>query len=250
MSRIGVISDIHGNLHALRAVLDDLDSTGVDGIICLGDVVGYGPHPGECLELVQERCMGCVRGNHEEAVLDPEQGVNFNPQARAALAYTVSRLEPHHLEIIEKMPCWANLDAGTVCVHDAPVPVPCPGYVSSTEVAARVLVSMTDTCCLFGHTHVPAVFTIQRGAPESTARRLVPFVDEPISFRSESNYLLNPGSVGQPRDDDWRASWGLLDQARGSFSIRRVGYEVGLVQSEIVSVGLPTMLGSRLRVGA
>jgi predicted phosphodiesterase len=250
VSRIGVISDIHGNLHALRAVLADIETVGVDGIVCLGDVVGYGPHPGECLELVQECCMGCVMGNHEEAVLNPEQGVFFNPQAQAALEFTVSRLEPHHLKIIEDMPCWANLESGTVCVHDAPVPVPCPGYVSSTEIAARVLVSMTDTRCLFGHTHVPAAFSIRKGAPESSARRLVPFADEPIRFRGDWNYLLNPGSVGQPRDDDWRASWGILDQGRRCFSIRRVAYEVGLVQSEIELAGLPAMLGSRLRIGA
>lgn len=250
MPRLGVVSDIHGNLHALQAVLADIDSVGVDMVICLGDVVGYGPNPGECLELVEQRCAHCVIGNHEEALLRPSEATRFNAQARRALEYTTSRLTPAQLEIIDKMPCWASFGDQLVCVHDAPTPVPGNGYVRTTRIASRVLATMSARICLFGHTHVPAVFMLPEGASDLEARRLVPFSGQSIRLAADCRYMINPGSVGQPRDGDCRASWGLLDLDVREFRIHRVEYEVARVQKEIDSVGLPTILGSRLRIGA
>ena len=250
MPRFGVVSDIHGNLHALQAVLADIDSHGVDEVICLGDVLGYGPDPGACLELVSSRCAYCVIGNHEEAVLRPSEAGRFNAQARAALEYTTNRLTPGQMAIVESMPCWASFGNDMICVHDAPTPVPGNGYVRTTGIASRVLATMGARLCLFGHTHVPAVFGLQDGAPEHRARRQVPFCGRSIRLAPDCRYLLNPGSVGQPRDGDWRASWALLDTEASAFTIHRVDYEVGRVQRAIDSVGLPSILGQRLRLGA
>jgi predicted phosphodiesterase len=250
VSRIALISDIHGNLHALRAVLSDIEKHGVEEIICLGDVVGYGPEPGACLELVNERCVAAIRGNHEEAVLSPAQARMFNPQARAALVWTCDRLEKRHVDLIAEMPTWVRRGNGIICVHDAPVPVEDPGYVRTTAEAETVLQTMEATWCFIGHTHIPAVFALGTDKTRWRACRSIPFPGEVIELSTESRYLVNPGSVGQPRDGDWRASWGLLELDPGRFSVQRVAYEVAAVQSAISSAGLPHVLGSRLRIGA
>lgn len=250
MSRIALISDIHGNLLALRAVLSDIEKHDVEEIICLGDVVGYGPEPGACLELVTERCAATIRGNHEEAVLSPSQARMFNPQARAALAWTCESLEMRHLDLIAEMPTWVRRGKDLICVHDAPVPVENPGYVRTTAEAETVLLMMEPKWCFIGHTHVPAIFSLGTDEPVRRARRSIPFPGVEIVLSTELRYLINPGSVGQPRDGDWRASWGLLELDPDRFSVQRVAYEVAAVQSAINSAGLPHVLGSRLRIGA
>lgn len=251
MIRTAFISDIHGNLSALRAVLKAIDHVGVDRIICLGDVVGYGPEPGACLDLVAQRCSACVRGNHEEAVLTPSQGETFNASARAALTFTTKALEARHLAQIQAMPSWASLAQDVVCVHDSPVPVEQSGYVRAAAVAERVLWRMCERWSFVGHTHLPAIFA---GGPRTRAVRIAPFPGEWVSFESHRRYLVNPGSVGQPRDGDARASWGLLESNNsmqvGRFRVERVVYGVDAVCDAIRGVGLPEALGRRLLVGA
>lgn len=252
MSRIAFISDIHGNLHALRAVLTEIDAYQVDEIVCLGDVVGYGPEPGACLELVHERCATVIRGNHEEAVLAPAQARTFNSYARAAIKWTCGTLTQTHFDLINEMPTWARLRAGLGCVHDSPVPLADPGYLRTTRDAEIALGAMEHQWCFIGHTHIPAVFALNAGHDAREARRLVPFPGSPMRLDTNVRYIMNPGSVGQPRDGDWRASWGLLELEldRSHFTIQRVAYEVAAVEHAICSAGLPEPLGSRLRIGA
>lgn len=250
MTRIAFISDIHGNLHALRAVLADIDACGVDEIVCLGDTIGYGPAPGACLDLVEERCVASIRGNHEDAVLVPDQARMFNPHARAALDWTSDTIEERHVEAIGLMPTWIKRGSEIICVHDAPVPVEDPGYLRCTKDVENVLASMQATWCFIGHTHIPAVFAHDMDESGSTVRRVVPFPSNPVTLESGSRYILNPGSVGQPRDGDWRASWALLELDDARFTINRIGYEVSAVAEAINTAGLPRVLGSRLRIGA
>ena len=250
MSRIAFISDIHGNLHALRAVLSEIDEQRVEEIVCLGDVVGYGPEPRACLELVHERCVTAIRGNHEEAVLAPVQARTFNPYARVALQWTCGMLDQRHLDLVKEMPTWASLGQGIGCVHDSPVPVEDPGYLRTTAQAETALHEMEQQWCFIGHTHIPAIFALEQGRELHRARRIVPFPGKAIQLLPSFRYIINPGSVGQPRDGDWRASWGLLETDLAQFTVQRVAYEVAAVESAISSAGLPETLGSRLRLGA
>ena len=250
MARIGIISDIHGNLHALLAVLAEIEEVGVDAIVCLGDVVGYGPQPGACLELVDQRCDQLVIGNHERAVLDPVQATVFNAEARVGIEYSVAHLNPRQRSIIEEMPESILIAPGIECVHESPVPVDSGGYVRATSVAGRVLSEMDSAICFIGHTHVPAAFMLERGAAAEDVRRVILFSGGSISIREDRSYLLNPGSVGQPRDGDCRASWGLLDLDRRTFSLHRTAYEIDRAEMAVHSAGLPSVLGARLRVGA
>lgn len=250
MSRIAIISDVHGNALALRAVLEDISWCSVDRVVCLGDVVGYGPDPSECLSLVEEHCEVCIRGNHEDAILVPEQASGFNNKARAALSWTASRLELPELNQIRSMPTWYHLDSDIVCVHDSPVPQDGHGYIRSRTDATPVLHAMDHRICLFGHTHLPAIFTVDPARRNVRASRLLPRTGELVRLDRGGRYLLNPGSVGQPRDGDWRASWGLLDLEAMNFSTHRSAYEVSSVRHAIACAGLPSSLGERLLIGA
>jgi predicted phosphodiesterase len=250
MTRIALISDIHGNSLALRAVLEDISWRSVDQIICLGDVVGYGPEPEECLALVREHCAVSIRGNHEDAILSPKQAEGFNGHARAAIKWTCSKLDIDAINQIRSMPTWSHIEPGIVCVHDSPVPQDGYGYIRTRSDATPVLRSMQERICLFGHTHLPAVFTINQQRRLSRATRVLPRTGDLIRLDRDEKYLLNPGSVGQPRDGDCRASWGILDLGAMSFSTQRSAYEVSSVRHAITCAGLPTFLGERLLIGA
>ena len=250
MTRIALISDIHGNALALRAVLEDISWRSVDRIVCLGDVVEYGPEPAECLDLVKEHCEICIRGNHEDALLVPRQAAGFNAHAQAALKWTASKLDLQAMSEIRSMPTWSHLDDDVVCVHDSPVPQDGHGYIRSRSDATPVLRSMEDRICLFGHTHLPSVFTIDQERRLARASRLHPKTGDLIHLDGAGKYLLNPGSVGQPRDGDWRASWGILDLSATTFSTHRSAYEVSSVRHAIACAGLPSSLGERLLIGA
>jgi predicted phosphodiesterase len=248
--RIAVISDIHGNSVALKAVLEEISREGITRTVCLGDVVGYGPEPCTCLQMVADHCEFTVRGNHEEAILKPSQKSNFNANARHAIEWTSKQLGSSELRIIANMPNWFHLSRDVVCVHDSPVPIEDPGYIRSSRDAAPVLTAMSERLCLFGHTHVPTAFQMpaERRFIKSGTLRVAN--DQPTSLTLDSKFLLNPGSVGQPRDGDVRASWAVLDLDQQKFTLRRTEYAISMVREAIVSAGLPSVLGKRLAVGA
>ena len=186
----------------------------------------------------------------EDAILVPEQASGFNNKARAALSWTASRLELPELNQIRSMPTWYHLDSDIVCVHDSPVPQDGHGYIRSRTDATPVLHAMDHRICLFGHTHLPAIFTVDPARRNVRATRLLPRTGELVRLDRGGRYLLNPGSVGQPRDGDWRASWGLLDLEAMNFSTHRSAYEVSSVRHAIACAGLPSSLGERLLIGA
>lgn len=253
MSRYAVISDVHGNLHALQAVLARMTDLDVQEVICLGDVVGYGPAPRECLDLVVRYCSIAVRGNHDEAVVDLRCAAEFNGAARKAIQWTHQVLGPMHLDALNRLKHVEVVNDIVMCVHDCPVPGP-SDYVHDATMAAMAFSGMTTPICLLGHTHVPIVFEAPADeggvvSPLDVITRL-PADGEPISLESGNRYICNPGSVGQPRDADPRASFAVLDLNEMTFTVHREAYDIAGAQLETQRVGLPNILAERLAVGA
>ncbi len=257
MHRLAVISDIHGNAHALQAVLARIDTLNVDGIICLGDIVGYGPSPGECLEMIVRHCGVIIQGNHEQAAIDPGAAATFNGAAKEAIDWTRRRMSALHLAALRRLPHAATINDLVMCVHDSPVPGP-TDYIHDKQVAALAFRGVDVRICLIGHTHVPIVFeapsldhTETLTAPELTA--YLPFDGHTIDLDSDRRYICNPGSVGQPRDCDPRASFAILDLPNGEpgrFTVMRQDYDIAAAQMASNRAGLPTILADRLALGA
>jgi predicted phosphodiesterase len=253
MGRYAIISDIHGNLHALEAVLSRIEALDVSGLVCLGDIVGYGPFPARCVDLVIKCCSFIVRGNHEEAVINPERELEFNGPARTAIAWTRGVLGPLHLDALCRIRLVEQINDLVMCIHDSPADAP-TDYVHDAGIAAGAFDGFTLPMCLLGHTHVPVVFEAPAGADGAlTALDIVthqPRPGEPIPIDFDRRYICNPGSVGQPRDADPRASFAVLDLENCTFTVHREDYDIASAQAATLQAGLPTVLADRLAIGA
>ena len=238
--RIAVLSDIHGNLPALEAVLTALSP--FDALWQLGDIVGYGPQPDEVVaRLVDENAVG-VRGNHDSAAIGALDTDAFNDDARTAVEWTAERIAPATRDWLAALP-MVRVDEPFTLVHGSPRD-PTWEYVYSAGVARANLPLFDTNHCLVGHTHVPLVFRQRSGKVEG------------VQVKGEMTYALggerlviNPGSVGQPRDGDPRASALLLDTDAGTLTWRRVDYPIEQVQNMMEQLGLPRRLSARLRFG-
>jgi diadenosine tetraphosphatase ApaH/serine/threonine PP2A family protein phosphatase len=240
--RTAVISDIHGNLHALEAVLADVDAAAPDVVWCLGDLVGYGPRPNDCVRITRERAALCLVGNHDLGVVGRIDLGDFSPDAAAAARWTASVLEPDLRGFLESLAPSAEAEHAQLFHASARDPV--WEYVLS-EDAARASLELTDApVVLVGHSHVPLALVLQDG---DVVGGLAPGGAE-VDLGT-GRWLLNPGSVGQPRDGDPRAAWLLLDFEAGRAEWRRVEYAVEATQAEIREAGLPEPLAGRLASG-
>jgi len=254
MSRYGIISDIHGNSHALLAVYDRLGKMNVDRIVCLGDIVGYGPAPAQCLDLVLSYCDEVVRGNHDEAALDPNLGKYFNQAALSALNWTRDQLGPYHLIALSHMKTRIRLGDALLLVHDTPA-LHDSAYVHEVGHAVIAFASLDGGICLHGHTHLPTVFSTPDGVatPDSIVFQ-IPTDGTPIVLDPLQRHLCNPGAVGQPRDADPRASFGVLEytspEAEAIFTVHRTEYDIAAAQEATQKAGLPSILAERLSIGA
>ncbi len=249
MSRYGIISDIHGNAHALMAVYEKLSELEVDRIICLGDIVGYGPAPTKCLDLVLSYCHEIIKGNHDDAVLDPDLGRYFNSAASMALNWTREQLGAYHLHAISHMKTRIRLGDSLLLVHDTPV-LHDSAYIHQLPHAIEAFEGLNQGICLHGHTHLPTVF---QAKPDGEVTLQIPQHGEPITLSPEYRYLCNPGAVGQPRDGDPRASYAMLEytspDAEAIFTLFRTEYDIKGAQNETHAVGLPSVLAERLELG-
>jgi predicted phosphodiesterase len=258
MSRYAVISDVHGNCFAYQAVLARLSAMDIRGMICLGDIVGYGPHPGECIDLTVKYCTHIVQGNHDEAVVDPVVADGFNGAAREAIYWTREELGPLHLNALLQLPTAVRFSADgageVMCVHDCPVEGP-TNYVHDKQVAAMAFAGVDAQICLLGHTHVPMVFETTVTEPAVTLAptdltAYIPSDGVELPLEPGHRYICNPGSVGQPRDCDPRASFAVLDLEARTFTVHREEYDVAAAQLATQQAKLPTVLANRLAIGA
>ncbi len=231
--RIAIISDIHGNLEGLQSALAIIAKRNVDTIVCLGDIVGYGANPNECVDLVRAATPHILLGNHDEASVYAEKSEYFNPYARIAVEWTYDELTEANREFLRGRPYSLILD-NLLFVHSSPFEPPEWHYVITTADALDNFSHFTQEICFVGHSHVPNVFCTD-GRTESVTRG--------------KKFIINVGSVGQPRDGDWRLSFGLFDTEAWSYENVRAEYDVDLASTKIKKAGLPKALSDRLRLG-
>jgi predicted phosphodiesterase len=240
--RVAVISDVHGNLHALRAVLEAVAGEEVDAIWCLGDLVGYGPRPNECCSEVERAAALCLVGNHDLGVLGRIPLEDFSDDAAAAARWSQTVLAGEARGYLEGLASLAAAD-GTELFHASPRD-PVWEYVLGDEAARAAFALTSAPLVLVGHSHVALAFVLDDGAVEGT---LTPAGTE-VDLEGH-RWLLNPGSVGQPRDGDPRAAYLVLDLDARRALFRRVPYPVERTQEEIRERGLPEALAARLAHG-
>lgn len=242
-----ILSDIHANIDALDAVLEASPGTAWDRAVVLGDLVGYGAEPNGVVDRVRELDpLAIIRGNHDKAACGIEDGSNFNQVARMAAVWTGEALSSSNREYLRALPAGPlTLDGGVQICHGAPFDE--DYYIFDSDDGQRALDSATEPLCLFGHTHLPVVFLRDAVSFEGFAPRSDD--DSSVTIREDVSYLINPGSVGQPRDGDPRAAFAIFDTTEASLLLRRVVYPVDKAQRRILRAGLPASLANRLAIG-
>ena len=236
-----VISDVHANLDAFKAVLEDAVS--FDRVFLLGDLVGYGPDPNECIELAASLPgLHCVLGNHDAALLGFITPGNFNHEAQKALEVQQELLKREQLEWLELLPV-EDLLPGIRLVHGSPRN-PIWEYLLSGVTAFVNFEAFSEAVCLIGHTHIPSIFSLDGGR---SVKVLQPSSGD--LWRSNGRFLLNPGSVGQPRDANPKASYVIFDDEEATWQFRRVAYDYRPVQERIHALGIPARHADRLAKG-
>ncbi len=242
--RYAIVADIHSNLAAFTAVLDDIDRRGgAEEVWCLGDVVGYGPDPHQCLELLCQHNHVCVAGNHDWAAIGKIDTADFNPDAAAACHWTAQQLSPEDMRYLDSLPLVIDRDDFTL-VHGSPRE-PIWEYLLSTSSAEENLGYFQSQFCLVGHSHVPLIFEYG----ETGACSISQFPDNAALLLAENRLVINPGGVGQPRDGDPRASYAVYDSEARSVSHYRIPYDIGVTQARMMDYKLPLRLITRLSHG-
>ena len=237
-----VISDIHANLAALETVLEDAPD--FDELWCLGDLVGYGPKPNACIERVRSLPHTSLAGNHDWAALGKLDLSSFNAVARAANEWTQQQLTSSSRDYMNALS--PSFQRGNFALAHASPREPVWEYIMDTSTACQNFEHFSAPFCLVGHTHVPVLFELDEESQRCEA--LLPPLPEPIELE-QRRAIINPGSVGQPRDGDPRASYALLDTEEMTWTFRRVAYPIGITQERMRAVGLPQRLIDRLEVG-
>jgi diadenosine tetraphosphatase ApaH/serine/threonine PP2A family protein phosphatase len=241
--RILIISDIHANYVAFDAVLEHAKGQW-DYVWCLGDVVGYGPAPNECVDRLKELPHLCLAGNHDWAALDRLDIRTFNPDARRAVEWTRDTLTEANTRWLEALPTTFVIGQYTL-VHASPRE-PIWEYILEPLVAALNFPHFETPYCFVGHTHQPVIYQMLSETGETESHR--PVYDEPILLNGH-RLIVNPGSVGQPRDTDPRAAYAILDFEKGIFEHRRIEYNIAETQRQMRNAGLPERLIARLEHG-
>lgn len=253
-----LVSDIHGNWEALEAAARHAATLGVEACYCLGDVVGYGADPNACAAWVQAHAAATIRGNHDRVCLAPELAGDFNPIARAAVEWTARQLEPSARAFLAALPAGPKLVADMTLAHGSPLDE--DEYLLLAPQTASVLAAAPTALTWIGHTHLQGGFAAAAGQPPAAIAR-DPLRAEPFPtphgpgmmwrypLDSAAKYLLNPGSVGQPRDGDPRAAFAVCDTAAAEVRYYRLPYDQARASAKILAAGLPPPLAHRLARG-
>lgn len=237
--RVLVISDIHANLPALEAVIHHAGK--VDEVWCLGDLVGYGPFPNECIQLIKDTPnITCMLGNHDAAALGQIEVEAFNTDARLSIRWAQQELTPANVDFLASLPEKMIIE-NTTLVHGSPRN-PVWEYILDNHIAGLNFAHFDTPVCIVGHTHLPVMY-----CAEHPTQRTIPPYDTELNLTKKC--LLNPGSVGQPRDRDNRAAYAIYQPALRKWEIRRVPYNIELTQKAILGAGLPYRHSIRLLEG-
>jgi predicted phosphodiesterase len=236
--KIAFIADVHGNLEAFTAVCASLKHEQVDRVIFLGDIVGYGANPNECIELLQTLTENSVAGNHDWAASTD----TFNSVARDAIAWTCAQLSTENKQFLMELRLTLEMNE-FFCVHATPYMPEQWRYAYNACDAEDVFLTFMQRICFIAHTHCPAIFV--KNADTPVGREL----SSQITLHPCSRYIINCGSVGQPRDGDPRASYGILDDSCSQYYLVRVDYDVASVKKKILQAGLPDFLAHRISFG-
>jgi len=240
--RYAVFSDIHSNKEAFEAVLEDIKMYGVDRMLFLGDIIGYGPDPNECMDLLLTVADISLGGNHDWALVGKTPNDYFNPFAKAALDWTNSNLRDDHKDFLRRTRAVDNFD-GVMLAHSSPKGPEEWKYILSKEDAIENYKSIESEICFIGHSHQPIIIEMP---DENTVN---PIRDKFKVLDPGKKYIVNVGSVGQPRDSNNKACWVLYDTDLGSVEYRRVKYDIEEVQKKMRNSGLPRYLVDRLALG-
>ncbi|RME13651.1 MAG: metallophosphoesterase [Ardenticatenia bacterium] len=246
-----IISDIHANLVALETVLEQAKQYGYDDVWCLGDIVGYGPNPNECVELVREHAVYSLAGNHDWAALGRIDISDFNPDARYAVEWTRAQLTPESVEYLQSLPPRIDDVAEVFTLAHGSPRHPVWEYIIYPATAAENFEHFDTPFCLVGHTHQPVIF--RKDPDDDYVQALLPALQQPLPIASAAKQgvrlIINPGSVGQPRDGDARSSFVIYDDETGALTYYRLPYNIGETQSRMQAAGLPERLIMRLEFG-
>ena len=231
--RIAILSDIHSNLQALQRAFDIIDVKEIDHVYCLGDIVGYGAEPNECIVMLRDRGVSCIAGNHDKAALDISKAELLNRYARTAIEWTARQLIPENIEFLSQLPYTLVVTHSTF-VHASPGKPEEWNYIITGYDAQEYFRCFATPLCWVGHSHISGVYCEDRISSE---------------VERGKRYIINVGSVGQPRNRDSRLSFGIFDDERWEYEHVVAEYDVGLAREKIIEAGLPPYLGDRLLAG-
>jgi predicted phosphodiesterase len=240
--RYAIISDIHGNLAALEKVLQKISSLECDRVVCLGDVVGYGPYPNECVEIVREQSDIVIMGNHDHAAIGLTDTNDFNQWAREAVAWTAVVLSERSRQFLSQLPFEYKGD-DLLFVHATPCKPSRWNYILNLWEAKKNFGCFEEKICFVGHSHIPVSFI------SNVKNDLSLSTDNPLKIREEFRYIINVGSVGQPRDGDSKAAFVVYDSDVDQAELMRVSYDVSFTQEAMIKFHLPRFLAERLLRG-
>jgi diadenosine tetraphosphatase ApaH/serine/threonine PP2A family protein phosphatase len=239
--RYAILGDIHGNSEALQAVLKLIKKQNIDTLLCIGDIVGYGADPGECVKLIRREKIISVAGNHDYAAAGLNDTDNFNSYAAAAVAWTKEKLSKTHLAFLAKLPLTKTIE-NFMLVHAGPKSPHTWGYIRDEQSAQINIKALKQNLCFIGHSHIP--ITIYGNNKECEYFFKTEFV-----LDSTHKYIINVGSVGQPRDNNPKACFAIYDTKVNSVRIIRIPYDIELTKKKILENGLPPTLAHRLSKG-
>lgn len=242
--RIVIVSDIHSNLVALEAVLTTAGQW--DALWCLGDTIGYGPAPNECVELMRQNALVAITGNHDLACLAKIDLRDFNPDARKANIWNGEQLTDENRAWLEPLFPAVAIDRRFTIAHGSPRE-PIWEYLLMPDQAMANFELFSQQVCFIGHSHVQLGFRLRHGFEH--CERFLPESGTTLELDGATRYFINPGSVGQPRDQDPRAAYAVLDTDAGTIRFHRVSYDIAKTQRRMVECGLPTALIRRLEFG-